>query len=155
MRRLPLATILAVLGLSACAHAPDSTQSYVGQTIPAADDGVIAGAITGYVVAHLPPASSTLWLAPVPASGVIDKTSPLPALVAADLRKAGFALSTATADHSGAHTVRYVVSALDKAVLLRITIDRLQGSQIFSPSQDGSLAASSPMTEREASNEHP
>ena len=139
--------LVAALGLSACATIPAPSSSYVGGSMSDADAGVIAEAITSFVQTHVPAASSTVTVDPATVAIGGGLKSPLPGLVTSDLRKAGYGVAAPGVTVPGAHTVRYLVSPLDGGLLLRVTVDQIQGSQVFETTAQGMLAAASPVTQ--------
>ena len=138
---------MAALGLSACATMSTPSSSYVGGSMSNADADVIAAAITSFVQAHVPAASSTVAIDPATVAIGGGLTSPLPGLVTSDLRKAGYGVAAPGVTVPGTHTVRYLVSPLDGGLLLRVTVDQAQGSQVFGTTAQGMLAAASPITQ--------
>ncbi len=142
---------IGMLALTACATDPVAS-SYIGGSLSATDSAVIARAVDDFVAARVPPASSTLVIAPATVARTAGTLTALPESVADDLRRTGYGI----APNSGpvpaeAHIVRYLVTPLDGAVLLRVTIDGTEVSQIFGRTNEGVLFPASPPTELEAS----
>lgn len=152
-RRAWLAALLLPLGGGAIACVTGRrSQATAGPWVePAAVRGAAAGALvaalTAIVADRLPPASSTLVLvlvdAPDAAAGAFA------AELTAGLRRAGFALTEPASAPPAAHRLRYRVTPLGDAVLLRVQLDQVEAARLFRPNAAGELVAASPLTVRE------
>ncbi|MGE5516190.1 MAG: hypothetical protein ACM31D_10255 [Bacteroidota bacterium] len=127
------------LALAGCA-VPSNTDSWVEGNVSSADAQVLADAVVRVAKQRLPPASTTLVLAPAGTT-----SSPLPEVIAEGLRKAGFALASAPQTDK-IHPLRYMVTPFDGRMLLRVTVDTMTTAQVFAPDGKGQLAPASPQS---------
>jgi uncharacterized lipoprotein YmbA len=139
MRRLLAAAML--LGLAACASDP-AAESWVEGSLSSADSKMLAETVAQIARQRLPPASSTVMVAPL--SGATGAT--LPEAIADALRKAGFAVTTNSAQTAGAHSLLYRVTPFDGQMLLRVSIDATMTAQVFGANAKGQLAPASPQS---------
>jgi hypothetical protein len=107
--------------------------SYV-QAINQADATALAPIITNYVGATLPAGSNVLLVtAPV--------GDPIASVLVPELDKAGFA------QRVGGHSLSYIAGPLDSGVMLRVSVDNVQGaSRYFIRDASGALVAGGPLT---------
>jgi hypothetical protein len=107
--------------------------SYV-QAISQSDAAVLAPVIANYVGTALP-AGSTVSLV---AASVSD---PIASVLVPELDKAGFV------QRIGGHSLSYVADPLDSGVMLRVSIDNVQGAgRYFNRDANGALVAGGPLT---------
>lgn len=107
----------------------------------------VAEGMAGFVAQQLPPARTTLVLEP-PAEG--QGSNAVTSALGPALRQAGFAVADPKAEVSGAVRVRYLVTAMDDGVLVRLRLGDTEAARWYRPDAAGSLAAASPFTVREA-----
>lgn len=136
LRALLIATTLALAG---CA-VPTKSDSWIEGNLSPADVQFLADAVVRVAKQRLPPASTTLVVAPAGTT-----SSPLPEGIAEGLRKAGFALASSPQTDK-AHPLRYVVTPFDGRMLLRVTVDTMTTAQLFAPDGKGQLAPASPQS---------
>ncbi len=139
---LRLAPLLMACGLAACAVGSDT--SYVSSLSAPADASVIAAGIASFMQTQLPAASTTLILDPTPSDQASNILTPA---LASSLRQKGFGVVQGEAP-SGAHTLRYWVTALDASgELVRLRIDgRKEASRFFVRNTAGGLQSGGPFT---------
>lgn len=135
--------IAATMALAGCAS-PSKTESWVEGNLSAADAQNLADTVVRIAKQRLPPASSTIALAPTGTA-----TSPLPEMIANGLRKSGFALAPSEQTDK-AHQLRFMVTPFDGQVLLRVTVDAMTTAQIFAANGNGQLAPVSPQSAQKA-----
>jgi hypothetical protein len=123
-----------VCALTACA-AIGSNTSWVG-TLQPGDATAVASEMTGFLKQELPPARSTLFLDPIRTAEGGDLLTPM---LVECLRKAGFALTDGSSPAGTAHVVRYLVTPGPDGVLIRITVDRTEGSEFMVRGNSGGL----------------
>lgn len=140
--------LMVAVALSGCAAMKDkfasmSAQaggSYVSEGITEVDSGVVAKDITDFLVEQLPAAKTTL--------GVSSSRSPFDALLREVLARSGFGVADDRSD--SAIPFRYLVTHLDKGVLVRLRYGNKEASRYYDRSADGQLALNSIFTVREA-----
>lgn len=135
--------IAATIALAGCAS-PSITESWVEGSLSPADAQNLADTVVRIAKQRLPPASSTIALAPTGTT-----TSPLPEMVADGLRKSGFALAPSEQTDK-ANQLRFMVTPFDGQVLLRVTVDAMTTAQIFAANGNGQLAPVSPQSAQKA-----
>ncbi|MBC7907090.1 MAG: hypothetical protein H7Y60_10135 [Rhodospirillaceae bacterium] len=135
--------IAATMALAGCAS-PSKTESWVEGNISVADAQSLADTVVRIAKQRLPPASSTITLAPTGTAA-----SPLPEMIADGLRTSGFALAPLEPTDK-AHQLRFMVSPFEGQMLLRVTVDSMTTAQIFAANANGQLVPVSPQSAQKA-----
>lgn len=145
MRPLPFIRLfLLTASLAGCVGAGDS---YVDGSLGAADAGMLAAEMTGFVKSALPAASSTVVLAPLPIGQEANVLTPT---LVGNLREAGFAVAAAADAAPTARRIRYVVTPFEGGTVVRLSVGETQASRYFIRDADGRLQAGGPFMVRDA-----
>ena len=139
MRLRHLFAVLALLVLPACSLLAAKT-SWTDPQLPASDTGPLATAMAHILAERFTPGKTTFVIVEAPDGSVTDA-------LAAKLRSTGFAV--ASAGTPGAQTIRVVITAHGKGVVVRILTGKLEASQAFSRDDKGALAAAAAVTLRD------
>jgi hypothetical protein len=117
-----------------------TANSFVVPITPA-DAAQLSGLIAGFIKEQIPDSKTALLLAAIPAS---QAGNPLTLNLQYALKTLGYSLVPDTG--FPVTTIRYRVSNLDKALLLRVNVNGVETARLYERSYSGALAAASPMT---------
>ena len=122
---------------------PEALTSAHSFVVPltSADAAQLTGLISAQIQAQVPDVNTPLMLSEVPAS---QAGNPLTLTLQYTLKSQGYSLDS-NPTQPGA-TVRYRVSYLDKALLLRVRINGIETARLYERSASGTLATASPIT---------
>jgi len=142
--------LLCCLVLTACARSPRPAMSYVSSKVtPAEIDTLVADAVR-YLYGSLPPAQTTLELAPAKSRAAMALSSAL----AEQLRITGYGViesdTRKRADDAHLVTLRYLVSRLDDGIVLHLLYRNIEASCFYPRAADGRLMPAAPFAVREA-----
>jgi hypothetical protein len=139
MRIIRLFAALPLLALPACSLLAAKT-SWTDPQLTASDTGPLAAAMARMLAERFTPGKTTFVIVPAPDGNITEALT-------AKLRSAGFAV--ASAGTPGAQTIRLVITAHGKDVVVRILAGKLEASQVFARDDKGVLAAAAPVTLRD------
>ena len=145
MKRLRVFAVssLLLLVIAGCATVTSSNSFAVAMSNDEAV--IIASSLTHFMAEQLPPASSTLAMAPM----ADNKTNTLNKTLHQQLRKAGFEVAESSQAIANAHAIRYLVTPLSTGLLVRLQIDNREVTGWFPKNSNGLLQANSSFTVRE------
>lgn len=138
-----LAVVLAACALCACASASKRPVDAVS----ASDAAQLASEIASYVAGELPPASSTVSVAPV-LVGPSSTSENLSAALASSLRDRGFAVFDGAEAGAVGHRLEASADAFDDGYIVRLTVEGSVVTRLYSRTADGALQAASAYAKR-------
>jgi len=148
MRSLTLIGLLPCLLLAACARSPRLAASYVSSKVGAVEIEAVCADATRHLAATLPPAQTTVLIAPAKSR----RGEQLGARLAEYLRASGFGVIEADARDStaAAHAValRYLVSRVDDGLVLHLQYHGIEASRFYPRAADGALIQTMPFAVR-------
>jgi len=150
MRLLLSIAVLSSLVLSACASSPRPTVSWADSNITADEIALLSSDITRYLASAVPPAQSTLAVAPVKSR----RGRELNAHLLESLRAAGYGVievEKGERPDAGVHAipVRYLLSRVNDGIVLHVQYQRFEASRFYPRASDGSLIQTTAFTLRE------
>jgi hypothetical protein len=144
MKATIILAAVAALGLAGCAAMQPVTASYVAPVTPT-DTMPLVQSIASFVGDQLPVGRSTLLLEPPPANQQANTLTPALTTV---LHARGYAIAADAKAAPSSHHVRYLVTPLFDGILVRVNIDKTEGSRMFQHDKAGNLVAYAPMAVR-------
>jgi len=148
MRRWISFMLLVGLALTACARSPRPAVSYVSSKVTPAEIDILVADAARYLYAPLPPAQTTVLLAPTKSRAA----TVLSAALAEQLRATGYGvIESDTREHiNDPHVVplRYLVSWLDDGIVLHLQYRNIEASRFYPRAADGRLMPTAPFAVR-------
>jgi len=148
MRIWILIVLLPCLVLAACARSPRPAMSYVSSKVTSAEINTLVTDATNYLYGSLPPAQTTVLLAPTKSR----TATALSTALAEQLRATGYGvIESDTGERiNAAHVVplRYLVSRVDDGIVLHLQYHDIEASRFYPRTADGGLMLLAPFTVR-------
>jgi len=140
--------LLSCLVLAACARSPRPAASYVSSKVTPAEMDILVADATRYLYGALPPAKTTVLLAPAKSR----TATVLSTALAEQLRATGYGvIESDTREHiNDPHVVplRYLVSRLDDGIVLHLQYRNIEASRFYPRIADGGLMPAAPFAVR-------